>query len=38
VRDGYSSEVDPTELAFGVTPSPEMLARGAVLVDVEVTI
>ena len=38
VRDGYSREVDPTEHAFGVTPSPEMLARGAVLVDVEVTI
>jgi L-alanine-DL-glutamate epimerase-like enolase superfamily enzyme len=38
VREGYSREVDPSEFGFGVTPSAEMLARGAVLVDVEVTI
>jgi L-alanine-DL-glutamate epimerase-like enolase superfamily enzyme len=38
VREGYSREVDPTAGAFGVTPSAEMLARGIVLVDVEVRI
>ena len=37
VGDGDSREVDPVADGFGVTPSAEMLARGAVLVDVEVT-
>jgi O-succinylbenzoate synthase len=38
VNDGYSREVDTVDGAFGVTPSAEMLERGAVLVNVEVTI
>jgi L-alanine-DL-glutamate epimerase-like enolase superfamily enzyme len=37
VNDGYSREVDTVERGFGVTPSAEMLERGAVLVDAEVT-
>jgi o-succinylbenzoate synthase len=37
-HDGYSREVDAVQDGFGVTPSAEMLERGAVLVDVEVTI
>ncbi len=38
VNDGYSREVDTVADGFGVTPSAEMLERGAVLVNVEVTI
>ena len=38
VIDGYSREVDPSTDGFGVSPSTEMLAHGAVLVDVEVRI
>jgi O-succinylbenzoate synthase len=38
VREGYDREVDVVAGGFSVTPSPEMLARGAVLVDVEVRI
>jgi o-succinylbenzoate synthase len=38
VHDGYSREVDTVADAFGLTPSAEMLARGAVLVDLEVVI
>jgi len=35
---GYSREIDAVGDAFGVTPSPEMLECGALLVDVEATI
>lgn len=36
--EGYDREVDEVADGFGVTPSPEMLARAAVLVDVEAAI
>lgn len=35
VLEGYEREVEETAGGFGVRPSPEMLARGAVLVEVE---
>jgi hypothetical protein len=35
VLDGYEREVEETAGGFGLRPSREMLARGAVLVDVE---
>lgn len=35
VAEGYSREVDEVADGFGVVPSAEMLARGAVLVDLE---
>jgi len=35
VTEGYSREVDEVTGGFGVVPSAEMLARGAVLVDLE---
>jgi L-alanine-DL-glutamate epimerase-like enolase superfamily enzyme len=38
VLEGYSRETDARPNSFGVTPSPEMLANGAVLVDLEVVI
>jgi O-succinylbenzoate synthase len=38
VNAGYSREVDSVADGFGVSPSAEMLERGAVLVDVEVAI
>jgi len=38
VNEGYSREVDTVAYGFGVSPSAEMLERGAVLVDVQVTI
>jgi L-alanine-DL-glutamate epimerase-like enolase superfamily enzyme len=38
VAEGYSREVDAVADGFGVVPSAEMLERGAVLVDLEVTI
>lgn len=38
LHDGYAREVDVDEYGFGVTPSAEMLERGAVLVVVEVVI
>jgi L-alanine-DL-glutamate epimerase-like enolase superfamily enzyme len=36
--EGYSREVDTNSNGFGLSPSPEMLEHGAVLVDVQVTI
>jgi L-alanine-DL-glutamate epimerase-like enolase superfamily enzyme len=38
VTEGYSREVDTVVGAFGVTPSAEMLERGAVVVDLEAKI
>jgi L-alanine-DL-glutamate epimerase-like enolase superfamily enzyme len=38
VTHGYAREADDVANGFGVVPSPEMLAHGAVLVDLEVTI
>jgi O-succinylbenzoate synthase len=38
VTDGYAREVDVVNGGFGVEPSLEMLDRGAVLVDLELTI
>ena len=38
VLEGYAKEVDPAPDGFGVAPSPQSLAHGTVLVDVEVTI
>ncbi len=38
VTEGYASEVDDVADGFGVVPSAEMLAKSAVLVDLEVTI
>jgi hypothetical protein len=38
VTEGYASEVDVVDGAFGVSPSAEMLARGAVLMDLGVVI
>jgi o-succinylbenzoate synthase len=35
VLDGYEREVDEVDGAFGIVPSPEMLERATVLVEVE---
>jgi len=38
VTADYSREVDAVPCAFGVTPSPEMLERSTVLVDLQLAI
>jgi len=38
VNEGYAREVDADAYGFGVSPSAEMLARGAVVVDVHTAI